>query len=40
MMLFAKYLQIKGFSYSNFGGDRDGRKSTTRYSFTLVGGAI
>ena len=34
------YLQIKGFAYSDFGGDRDGQKSTTWYTFTLVGEVV
>ena len=33
-------LQVKGFVYSNFDGDIDGQKSTTGYTFTLIGGAI
>ena len=33
-------LQIKGFANSDFGGDNDGQNSTTRYTFTLVGGVV
>ena len=33
-------LEIKGYSDADFAGDRDDRKSTSGYVFTLVGGAI
>ena len=33
-------LHIEGYSYSDFVGDVDDRKSTSGYIFTLVGGAI
>nr|UBY06966.1 NBS-LRR disease resistance protein [Dasypyrum villosum] len=33
-------LEIKGYSDADFAGDRDDRKSTSGYVFTLAGGAI
>jgi hypothetical protein len=33
-------LHIEGYSYSDFMGDVDNRKSTSGYIFTLAGGAI
>jgi hypothetical protein len=33
-------LEIKGYSDADYAGDKDDRKSTTGYVFTLVGGAI
>ena len=33
-------LEIKGYSDADFAGDRDDRKSTSGYIFTLAGGAI
>jgi hypothetical protein len=33
-------LEIKGYSDADYAGDRDDRKSTSGYIFTLVGGAI
>src|SRR5688572_22945189 len=33
-------LEIKGYSDADFAGDKDDRKSTSRYVFTLAGGAI
>jgi hypothetical protein len=34
------YLEIKGYSDADYAGDRDERKSTSGYIFTLAGGAI
>jgi hypothetical protein len=34
------YLEIKGYSDADYAGDRDDRKSTSGYIFTLAGGAI
>ena len=33
-------LEIRGYSDADFAGDKDDRKSTTGYVFTLAGGAI
>jgi hypothetical protein len=33
-------LEIKGYSDADYAGDKDDRKSTTGYVFTLAGGAI
>jgi hypothetical protein len=33
-------LDIKGYSDADYAGDKDDRKSTTGYVFTLAGGAI
>jgi hypothetical protein len=33
-------LEIKGYSDADYAGDKDERKSTTGYVFTLAGGAI
>ena len=33
-------LEIKGYSNADFAGDRDDRKSTSGYVFTLAGGDI
>ena len=33
-------LEIKRYSDADFAGDRDDRKSTSGYIFTLAGGAI
>jgi hypothetical protein len=33
-------LEIKGYSDADYAGDKDERKSTTGYMFTLAGGAI
>jgi hypothetical protein len=33
-------LEIKGYSDADYAGDKDDRKSTTGYVFTLTGGAI
>jgi hypothetical protein len=33
-------LEIKGYSDADYAGDKDDRKSTTGYLFTLTGGAI
>jgi hypothetical protein len=33
-------LEIKGYSDADFAGDKDDRKSTTGYVFTLAGGDI
>jgi hypothetical protein len=33
-------LEIKGYSDADYAGDKDGRKSTSGYLFTLAGGAI
>ena len=33
-------LEIKGYSDADFAGDKDDRKSTSGYVFTLAGGAI
>ena len=33
-------LEIKGYSDADFAGDKDDRKSTSGYIFTLAGGAI
>ena len=37
---YLTYLQTKGFTYSDFGGDRDEQESTTWYTFTLVGEVV
>jgi hypothetical protein len=34
------FLEIKGYSDADYAGDKDERKSTTGYVFTLAGGAI
>ena len=34
------FLEIRGYSDADFAGDKDDRKSTTGYVFTLAGGAI
>jgi hypothetical protein len=36
----SKSLVIEGYSDSDFAGDKDDRKSTSGYVFTLAGGAI
>ncbi len=33
-------LEIRGYSDADFAGDKDDRKSTSGYVFTLAGGAI
>jgi hypothetical protein len=33
-------LEIRGYSDTYFAGDKDDRKSTSGYVFTLAGGAI
>ena len=33
-------LKLKGFSNADWASDKDERKSTSGYTFTLVGGAI
>ena len=33
-------LEIRGYSDADYAGDKDDRKSTTGYVFTLAGGAI
>jgi hypothetical protein len=42
MLTYRRYdiLEIVGYSDADYAGDRDDRKSTSGYVFTLAGGAI
>ena len=40
MMFSSDTLEIRGYSDADFAGDKDDRKSTSGYVFTLAGGAI
>ena len=40
MLTYTDSLEIRGYSDADFAGDKDDRKSTSGYVFTLAGGAI